>query len=193
VAVVAVVLATTTYARNHDYESIASLMRDTVENSPSNLRARVIYGGHLLAQERYIEAERQLRVAVTLPERSPAEKGLTAAAHMYLGSVLGAEGKFDEAIPVLERTVALSPELGEAHAFLGNVYASKGRLTEAAASFDRAIELMPAIPALLERAAAVHDALAAEHTGAGRETEAQAAAARAEELTTRAAKAKGPG
>ena len=193
VAIIAVGLATNTYSRNHDYQSIASLMRDNVEDSPENLRARVIYGGHLLAQHRYVEAEAQLRVAVTLPERTPADKGLNAAAYMYLGSTLGAQGKYDEALPVLERTIALSPQLGEAHAFLGNVYASKGRLAEAAASFERAIDLMPPVPALLERAAAVHDALAAEHVGAGRETEAHAETARAQELLRRAQKARASG
>ena len=189
---VATVLGVTTHARNRNYESIEALMRDTVENSPSNLRARVIYGGHLLGLERYAEAEAQLRVAVTLPERAPAEQGLTAAAHMYLGSSLAAQDKLDEALPHLERTIALSPDLGEAHAFLGNVYASKGRLPEAAAEFDRAIELMPAVPALLERAATVFNALAAEHARAGRDAEARAAVEKAQGLLRRAEAARGP-
>lgn len=177
--VVALALGATTYARNKDYVSIEALMRDTVENSPSNLRARVIYGGHLLGLERYPEAETQLRAALTLPERVEAEQGLTAMAHMYLGSALAAQGRVSDAIPHLERALELSPSLSETHAFLGEAYASQGRLAESAASFERAVELMPNVPAVLSRAASVLDALASQQAQTGGWREAVATSQRA--------------
>jgi tetratricopeptide (TPR) repeat protein len=175
-------LGATTHARNRDYRSIEALMRVTVEDSPSNLRARVIYGGHLLGLERYADAEAQLRVAVTLPERVPAEQGLAAAAHMYLGSSIAAQGRTGEAIPHLEQALTLSPSLSETHAFLGEAYASQGRLAEAAAAFDHAVEQMPSVQPVLARAATVQDALSQEHAKAGRFVDAIAAARRAAQL-----------
>lgn len=184
----ALVLGARTHARNQDYHSIEALMRDTVENSPSNLRARVIYGGHLLGLERYGEAEAQLRVATTLPERVPAEQGLVAAAHMYLGSSLAGQGKLDEAIPHLRKALELSPALSETHALLGEAYAAQGRLEESASSFARAVELMPDVGPVLMRAADVAELLSQQQARAGNPEEARLTYERALDWRRRARK-----
>lgn len=186
VCALALVLGATTHARNQDYHSIEALMRDTVENSPSNLRARVIYGGHLLGLERYSEAEAQLRVATTLPERVAAEQGLVATAHMYLGSSLAGQGKLDEAIPHLRKALELSPALSETHALLGEAYAGQGRLEESASSFARAVELMPDVGPVLMRAADVAELLSQQQARAGHPEEARLTYERALEWRRRA-------
>ena len=186
--VCALALGATTHARNQDYHSIEGLMRDTVENSPSNLRARVIYGGHLLGLERYSDAEAQLRVATTLPERVAAEQGLVATAHMYLGSSLAGQGKLDEAIPHLRKALELSPALSETHALLGEAYAGQGRLEESASSFARAVELMPDVGPVLMRAADVAELLSQQQARAGNPEEARLTYERALEWRRRARK-----
>jgi Flp pilus assembly protein TadD len=155
-AVSAIALGTTTYARNHDYRSLEALMQDTVEKRPQNARARVTLGGHLLSLERFSEAETHLRAAVAIPHPSGEDRGVRALAHMYLGSALAAQNKLDEAIPHLEKARGLNPELGEPHAFLGEVYATQGRLVDAAESFDRAAAALPHVPPVLDRAARLH-------------------------------------
>jgi tetratricopeptide (TPR) repeat protein len=156
IAVSAIALGTTTYARNHDYRSLEALMQDTVEKRPQNARARVTLGGHLLSLERFSEAETHLRAAVAIPHPSGEDRGMRALAHMYLGSALAAQNKLDEAIPHLEKARGLNPELGEPHAFLGEVYATQGRLVDAAESWDRAAAALPHVPPVLDRAARLH-------------------------------------
>jgi tetratricopeptide (TPR) repeat protein len=151
--VVAVSLGTATYARNRDYVSLETLMRDTVEKRPQNAKARVILGGHFLSLARYAEAEAELRSAISVPDQPGGDPGVRALAHMYLGSALAAQGNLEEGISHLERARALSPDLGEVHAFLGEAYASLGRHLEAARSLERAVALLPDVPPLLDRAA----------------------------------------
>ena len=149
--VIAVTLGVMTHDRNRDYWSLETLMRDALSTRPAHAKARVTLGGHLLGEQRFAEAEEQLRQAIAhVPASDP---GLSALAHMYLGSALAAQGELAEGIRALERAREIRPNLGETHAFLGEAYASQGRLVDSVRSFDRAIELLPDVVPLLERAA----------------------------------------
>jgi protein O-mannosyl-transferase len=186
VGVLALVLGPVTYARNHDYRSMESLLQDTVEKRPANVRARVAYGGLLLQMERFSEAEFQLRAALTTGERVPGDAYITPMAHMYLGSALAAQSQAAEGVIHLERALELSPGLDEAHALLGEAYLQQGRIAEAAAAFERAIGLMPHVPPVLERGATVLALWADTLAQQDRRREAAATLRRAIDAATRA-------
>jgi tetratricopeptide (TPR) repeat protein len=152
VAVLVLALGTATHARNKDYWSLETMMRDIIGKRPGHVKARVTLGGHFLSLERFSEAEEQLRLAADR-EPSATDPGLSGMAHMYLGSALAAQGRTSEGITHLERALTLSPSLGEAHGFLGEAYAAQGRTLDAARSFRTAAEALPDVPPILERAA----------------------------------------
>lgn len=150
-AVIAATFGVMTLERNRDYWSLEALMRDTLAKRPGHAKAHVTLGGHLLGEERFAEAEDHLRQGIA---HAPAtDPGLSALAHMYLGSALAAQGELAEGIRMLERAREIRPDLGETHAFLGEAYASQGRMVDGVRSFDRAIELLPDVVPLLDRAA----------------------------------------
>lgn len=144
---VATMFGSLTYARNMDYWSNETLLADTVLKRPLNARMRIGFGAELLAQQRFAEAEVQLRAAVGLDAGSLE----IAQAHMYLGSALCAQNKVGEGIPHLEQALALDPTLSEAHGFLGEAYAGQGQLALAVEHFMRALEGLPDNPFLLNR------------------------------------------
>jgi tetratricopeptide (TPR) repeat protein len=146
---VAALLGTMTHARNLDYHSDETLMRDTVEKRPSNIRARVAYGADLLAARRFAEAEAQLRTAAQLRGSDKAH----AQALMHLGSALCAQGKLDEGISHLSQALALDPSLAEAHALLGEAYSGLGQSELAGRHFTLAADGLPDNAAVLRRVA----------------------------------------
>ena len=146
VATVAAAFSEMTRARNRDYWSDEGLWFDTVQKRPMNAHARAGYAVNLVAQERWAEAETQLRLAVQL---DPSHEH----AHMNLGSALCALGRVDEGIGHLERARALAPGLPETYGLLGEAYASKGNMALALQHFSRAIQLLPDNPTLLGRVA----------------------------------------
>jgi tetratricopeptide (TPR) repeat protein len=67
-----------------------------------------------------------------------------AALHNNLGgSILGAQGSFDDAIACFERAVALKPDYAEAHYNLANVLRAIGRFDLAASHYERVIAIVP--------------------------------------------------
>jgi tetratricopeptide (TPR) repeat protein len=64
-------------------------------------------------------------------------------AHSNLGSILAAEGKFDEAITHCTEALRINPGHAWIHGALGNALASKGRLDEATMRFRQAVKLKP--------------------------------------------------
>jgi tetratricopeptide (TPR) repeat protein len=64
------------------------------------------------------------------------------------GGVLGALGRFDEALVSLENAIALQPEYAVSWLNYGNVLHELGMLDSAVASFHRAIDLRPGDPIL---------------------------------------------
>ncbi len=60
-----------------------------------------------------------------------------------LGTVLGRQGRYSEAIPYLERAILLDPESSRAHNQLGNVHLLTQRLDKALAEYRTAVRLDP--------------------------------------------------
>src|SRR5712692_696436 len=84
--------------------------------------------------------------AADLITRAVALKPEFAEAHNDLGVVLGAQGRFGEAVACFEQAVALKPDYAEALNNLGNVFRELGRLGEAVAQYERALALQPSNP-----------------------------------------------
>src|SRR5229473_5290768 len=84
--------------------------------------------------------------AADLITRAVALKPEFAEAHNDLGVVLGARGRFGEAVACFEQAVALKPDYVEALNNLGNVFRELGRLGEAVAQYERALALQPSNP-----------------------------------------------
>jgi tetratricopeptide (TPR) repeat protein len=99
---VAAVYGSMTYARNALFASEERLWKDTVEQRPSNSRARVNYAMSLIAAGELSSAEEHLREAVRLKETN-------AQAHLNLGAVLCRIEKFNECVQHLERALSLDP------------------------------------------------------------------------------------
>jgi protein O-GlcNAc transferase len=90
-----------------------------------------------------------------------------AEAHNDLGNVLGAQGKFVQAVACFERAAALKPDYADAHYNRGLALGNLGRFGDAAGSFQRVLALNP-------QSALAHAALAATLRELGRRAEAVA-------------------
>jgi protein O-GlcNAc transferase len=81
--------------------------------------------------------------AADLIGRAVALKPEFAEAHNDLGVVLGAQGKFPEAIVCFEQAVTLKPAYAEAQLNLANALRTLGKLDEAAARYEQALAIDP--------------------------------------------------
>ena len=81
--------------------------------------------------------------AVELLKRAVALKPDVAEMHNDLGNVLGAQGKFVQAVACFERAAALKPDFADAHYNRGLALGNLGRFGEAAGSFQRVLALNP--------------------------------------------------
>jgi cytochrome c-type biogenesis protein CcmH/NrfG len=142
-----------THARNRDYWSVESLMRDTVGKRPADARVRMLLGVELLGSRRYAEAEHHLRLALALPNPGAARAAWEPMARMYLGASLCAQQKFADGIPELERALALNPALAEAHAFLGEAYVAQQRISDGIRALRASLSVMPDQPNVMRRLA----------------------------------------
>lgn len=82
------------------------------------------------------EAEREYRIAI---EMNPSY----ATAHQWLGELLEAQGRFDEAAMALGAARSLDPLSLPVNAALGECLAHLGRYDDAVAAFERTLELEP--------------------------------------------------
>jgi Tfp pilus assembly protein PilF len=145
-AVVIILFARMTYARNLDYHDYDRIWSDTIAKRPRNARARNNYATSLLTTGRYAEAEPHLRIAV---EEQPS----FAEAEANLGIALSAQGRLAEGEHHLLRAIALRPDYADAHRNLGETYALQHRLREAAAQYAQALNYLPDDVRLLNRLA----------------------------------------
>jgi tetratricopeptide (TPR) repeat protein len=106
------------------------LCRDYLASHPGCTDHLRLLGHALMKQGRLVEAEAQLRFALSLNPDFP-------QLHEDLGSILAMQSRFDEAIPELERAVKLEPSLALAHRKLGQALVAVGRGKDADESFGR--------------------------------------------------------
>jgi tetratricopeptide (TPR) repeat protein len=147
-----VIVAAGVYAtdvRNADYDSEQRIWADTVAKRPANVRARINYGITLMREQRYAEAESQMRSAIA----GSADRLTLAQAHLQLGSALLAQQKFDEGVAHMERALELDASIKEADVILGQAYSDRGAVAMALFYLRRAISRIPDNAAVLNRTA----------------------------------------
>lgn len=136
---VALVLATLTWQRCHDYHSQLTLWTDTVAKAPNNPRAHNVVGLALLAEGQFPAAAQEFMTVIRmLPELPEGENNL--------GTALMGEGQAAAAIEHFERALQLDPKYPDAHFNLAGALAAAGRRNEAIARYRQGLELDPANP-----------------------------------------------
>jgi Flp pilus assembly protein TadD len=154
VAIIVIALGETTRARNRAYDSIYTITADVLAKQPQHAEARMTHGMHLIAMGRFVEAEQELRIALT--QRLPPDVDETqshASMHMALGAALKSQGKVAEGIAELEQAVTLRPDFSMASGLLVDTLLEQRKPAEAVAAVERALAVRPDDAQLLSKAA----------------------------------------
>ena len=142
--------------RSSKPEVAETLCSDHLNLHPESVEHLRLLGHALMQQQRFDEAETQLKIAIELaPDFPPLSEDL--------GSALAQQRKYEEAIPLFEQAVRLDPGLTNAHKKLGQALATVGRGLEADEAFETFFQKDPDKGAV---------AVGAEHLRAKREEEA---------------------
>jgi len=136
VALLAVVLAAVTFARNTDYRTVRTLWADTVTERPENPRARHNLGLALLAEGRRDEAVSQFRQAIRLQPTH-------AYAHFQLGVLALTDGDWPAAQQSFAAALAADPGYVDARVNLAQAYARAGRAEAAMTEYRTALAQQP--------------------------------------------------
>jgi tetratricopeptide (TPR) repeat protein len=113
------------------------ICRDYLNGNPGSVDHLRLLGHALGKQSRFEEAERIVRLALSLQPDFP-------HLHEDLGSVLALQHRFEEAVPCFRRAIELEPRLPLAHKKLGEALAALDRGQEADEAFEEFFELDPA-------------------------------------------------
>lgn len=136
VAVLAVLCAGLTRARNADYATAQELWADTLAKRPANARAHHNLGLAEQAVGRLDEAERHLREAVALAPGTPEP--------LYnLALVLTRRDRPVEAITAYREAILIEPDYAAAHNNLANLLLAAGRFEEAGRHYAEAVRAQP--------------------------------------------------
>ena len=113
------------------------ICREYLNRSPGSVEHLRLLGHALGKQGRYADAERTVRLAISLRSDFP-------HLHEDLGSMLALQQRFEEAVPCFRRAIELEPRLPLAHKKLGEALAALNRGSEADEAFEEFFELDPA-------------------------------------------------
>jgi len=139
---VAVAFGALTWRRNTVYRDEISLWLDTVEKAPRNAFAQNTAGRALIDAGRYDEGIAHCMESARL---SP----VYGPAYFNIGHALGAQGRYEEAIPYYQRAMFWLRErqdtkrLDGAYLLLGAAMREAGRDAEARAVFEEAVAFNP--------------------------------------------------
>ena len=112
------------------------ICRDYLEANPGCADHIRLLGHALQKQERFEEAEKQLRFGISIKPNFP-------HLHEDLGSVLAQQGRYEEAVTSLEKAVQLDPTQALAHKKLGQALAMAGRGEDADECFEDFFDKRP--------------------------------------------------
>lgn len=139
VGAVALVLATLTWQRCHDYESQLKIWTDTVAKAPNNPRAHNVVGLVLLAEGQYSAAAKEFMTVIRmLPDLPEGENNL--------GTALMGQGQTAAAIEHFERAIKLDPKYPDAYFNLAGALAADGRPSDAIAQYRQGLDIDPLNP-----------------------------------------------
>lgn len=169
-AIIVLVLAAATFARNRIWGSELTLWEEVTERSPDNARGHYNLGTIYKGKGRIQDAVHQYETAIRLdPEYAEAynnlgniyrEKGsLDKAIELYrtaiisypqyskaynnLGAAYALKGALQKAEENYLTALKFDPDFAEAYNNLGSIYKSRGQLNDAVIHFKKAIELQP--------------------------------------------------
>lgn len=142
----AVVLASATFARNHDYRSALALWSDTIAKRPDNPRAYYQLGHAQLADRNPDAAIASFADAIRLnPTFAEGHRDLAVA---LIASNPTTDLRLAQARRHARAAVQLNPNSSSAHLVLARVLLARGEISEATASFEQVLNLDPGnIPA----------------------------------------------
>ena len=124
------------YLRGREFKMAADLCQDALAQEPRDDKIRVLLGTVLVRQNKFAEAEKELRQVVARHPQIP-------KAQRELANALIAQGKGDEAIGCYKRVIELTPDNPAAHRDLAMAYKTLGRREEAEKALDESFELDP--------------------------------------------------
>ncbi len=140
------VFAAATYERNSIYHSHVTLWAEVVKKAPNKRRAHENYGQALSSEGYYIEAEKEFKTVMALPD-----DGSVPLRDLYreIGVVDFRIGKFDDAIVAWQTGLRYAPNDPSLLNNLSIVYMQTGRFDEAAAAAQAALAGDPTMPQAL--------------------------------------------
>lgn len=118
-----------------DLEALPEMLR-LIEESPSNVEARLHVARILNLFKRYDEANAQLEAAQKLDSLNP-------TVYYTIGDAYEGQERYDEAIEALRQSLELEPRQPNVHSTLGNVYKKRGDAVGFVTEYRKAIELDP--------------------------------------------------
>lgn len=137
-AVLLLLGAARTWARNRDWANDATLFEKAARTQPKSAKVQNNLGSVRGKAGRWKEAEAAYRAALTIHEDYPASWN-------GLGNALLMQQRYAEAEAAFQRLLERHPDNREAHVRLGNLRLEVGRAADALVSFDRALALDPAL------------------------------------------------
>ncbi|MFV0438923.1 MAG: tetratricopeptide repeat protein [Desulfopila sp.] len=135
-SLVAVVLAYWSYERNAVWQTGVSLWSDVVAKSPDKARPHVNLGRALAQENKFEEAERELRLGLSLDPEAH-------IANYNLATLLGKQGRAEEAESYYRETLRLKPDFILALVGFGEFLSKQERYTDAEGPFRHALSLVP--------------------------------------------------
>ncbi len=125
------------YGVKKDYEAAMRYFNLASAREPSNSRPYFFKGLLSIWQEDYTEAERNIRQAISLDEKSETY-------HFYMAVVLEKLSRIDGAIVSLEKAIKYNPKSARAYNFLGYLYADNNlKIDESLELIRKALDIEP--------------------------------------------------
>jgi tetratricopeptide (TPR) repeat protein len=124
------------FLRAGEMETAADICREQLGKKPKDDKLRTLYGMVLVRQNKFAEAESELRDVLSRWPR-------VAKANRELAHALIAQGQNTEAIACYKRVVELRPEQADAYRDLSMAYKTLGRMNEAYEALEASARLDP--------------------------------------------------
>jgi Tfp pilus assembly protein PilF len=153
VGIVAAAFAWQTFDRNRVYASVSAMTADIASSRPENAQARLAHAVNLMREQRFAEAESDLRAALILPLPLGTSAGVRATMHLQLGLALCSQAKYAECVNELQQALTIDATLTGALVAMAEAQLSLHKPREALEALDRAIAAAPDAPRPLTRAA----------------------------------------
>ena len=146
VALLLVVSAAVTWARNPDWKNDTTLFAADARHSPNSARIHFLYGNHMLQElkQNKVSPSRQeeyYRIALAEFRRAIALYPAYADPHMGMGDAFTYKRDFPQAVRWYSHIVARNPRFGPGYIYLGNTFVSINDYPSAIAAYQKAVAI----------------------------------------------------